>query len=63
MLYFRVSLLKIFQPNIPKFCQNLSFSYSIFAYDTLICLTEVTPKRSTASNFDSFLYLFYTKLS
>ena len=54
-----MGLFTIFQPDIPKFCQNLSFLYSILAYDTLICLAEITPNVAQYQILTSFIFVLY----
>ena len=59
VFYFRVGLFKIFQPDIPKLCQNLSFLYSILAYNTSICLAEITPNVAQHQILTSFIFVLY----
>ena len=57
IFYFRVGLFKIFQPDIPKLCQNLSFLYSILAYNTSLCLAEITPNVAQHQTLTSFIFV------
>ena len=54
-----MGLFKVFQPDIPEFCQKLSFFHSILAYDTLICRAEITPNVAQHQILTSFVFVLY----